>query len=96
MKDKILNLIIGILIGAIITTVGFLVYNKIVASNQDDQFEMNENGGERELSGEPGDNGEEPPEMPDGENGDDSLEMPDDDGSEPSDGIEDSDENTTI
>lgn len=47
MKNKILILIIGILIGAIITTSGFLIYNKAVVKNPKDQETMrrDRNGG---------------------------------------------------
>lgn len=40
MKNKILILIIGILIGAIITTSGFLIYNKLVIRNSKEQEKM--------------------------------------------------------
>ena len=45
MKDKILILIIGILIGAIIATGGFLIYRKISNNNQDrpGMMQMDEN-----------------------------------------------------
>jgi cell division protein FtsN len=77
MKGKILTLIIGILIGAIITTAGFLIYNKTVASSQPEMMQMDENGQMGKPDGEngeapekpDGDNGEEPPSKPDGDNG---------------------------
>lgn len=70
MKDKILTLIIGILIGAIITSVGFFVYTK-VTSNTNNNPQM-QNG---QMMGEPPSmpgNGEkpdgEPPAKPGEEN----------------------------
>ena len=73
MKDKRIFLIIGILIGAIITTGGFLIYNKSLSNNvtQPEMTQMNGNGQMQPPSndnmGEPPakpnvDNGEEPPE----------------------------------
>ena len=60
MKDKILVFIIGLLIGAVVTASGFLVYeknNKNTAQNQtQNQGQMMERP-----------NGETPPEMPDGQ-----------------------------
>ena len=38
MKDKILTLIIGILIGAILTSGGFLVYNKVNKNSSNNQM----------------------------------------------------------
>lgn len=75
MKGKILPFIIGVLVGAIIATAGFLIYNKTVANNsrQPGMMEMRGNGqmGEEQPGnmGEPptkldGDNGEEPPTKP--------------------------------
>lgn len=68
MKGKILLFIIGLLVGAIIATAGFLIYNKIVAgnTNQHGMMEMNENG--QMGKPQPG-SMEEPPEKPDGDNG---------------------------
>ena len=56
MKDKILTFIVGFLVGAIITTMGFLIYNKVIGNNskQPEMMQMNGNG-----------NMEEPPEKPD-------------------------------
>jgi hypothetical protein len=76
MKNKILTLIIGILIGAIITTIGFLVYNKIIVKNSSrpDMVQMDENG---QMSEPPsGENGE-VPEKPDGDNGEEPPAKPD-------------------
>lgn len=68
MKNKILVLIIGILIGAIITTSGFLIYNKVAVKNPKEQetMQMDENG----QSGPPSNgNMGEPPSMPNGNGG---------------------------
>jgi cell division protein FtsN len=75
MKSKILTFIIGILIGAIITTIGFLIYNKTVAqnSNQPEMMQMDGNG---QMSKPDGDNGE-APEKPDGDNGEEPPTKPD-------------------
>lgn len=75
MKNKILTFIIGVLVGAIIATTGFLIYNKIVSNNseQPEMMQMNQNGqmgGEGtenmgELPAKPsGDNNEQPPAKP--------------------------------
>lgn len=78
MKDKLITLIIGILIGAIITTAGFLIYNKFFVETQSGEMGMEQNGDMGEApdgdmgeapDGMGGGDGEEPPEMPDGENG---------------------------
>ena len=79
MKDKRIFLIIGILIGAIITTGGFLIYNKSLSNNvtQPEMTQMNGNGQMQPPSndnmGEPPakpnvDNGEEPPARPEDSN----------------------------
>lgn len=63
MKEKIIYLIIGILIGAIITTSGFFVYNKLIKKAPD--MPMNAEG----QMGRPNmENGEEPPARPDEDN----------------------------
>lgn len=63
MKEKIIYLIIGILIGAIITTSGFFVYNKLIKKAPD--MPMNTKG----QMGRPNmENGEEPPARPDENN----------------------------
>ncbi len=62
MKDKILTFIIGALVGAIITTSGFLVYEKLNTNKSDMQ------NGERPQMLEK-QNGENPPEKPDGDQG---------------------------
>ena len=74
MKDKILVFIIGLLVGAIITAGGFLIYEKNnprATQSEETNTQTTENfdrrmpGGQR-TSGEMPD-GEVPPEMPDGE-----------------------------
>ena len=59
MKEKIIYLIIGILIGAIITTSGFFVYNKLIKKPMNTKGQMG-----RPNMG----NGEEPPARPDENN----------------------------
>ena len=62
MKNRILTFIIGVLVGAIITTAGFLIYSKSINKNQ-----MNmifENNGQMQR---PGGNMGEPPEKPQGD-----------------------------
>lgn len=68
MKSKILPFIIGLLVGVIIATAGFLIYSKTVANNssQSGMMEMNENG---QMGGQQPGNMEEPPEKLDGNNG---------------------------
>lgn len=68
MKGKILTFIIGLLVGAIIATVGFLIYNKTVANNSN-QPEMMQMNGNEQMRGQQHGNMEEPPEKPDGDNG---------------------------
>ena len=61
MKKKILPFVIGILIGAIITTAGFLIYEK----TNNNGIPNKERTGEMMNRG----NGETPPDRPDGEGG---------------------------
>lgn len=64
MKNRILTFIIGILVGAIITTSGFLIYNKSINNNQTEMMKQFENNGQMQRpSGEMG----EPPEKPQGD-----------------------------
>lgn len=74
MKNNILTFIIGVLVGAIIATAGFLIYNKSVVntSNQSGMMEMNENEQMEKPSGNMG----EPPEKPDGDNGEEPPAKP--------------------
>ena len=77
MKNKILTFIIGLLVGAIIATAGFLIYNKIISNNskQPEMMQMNGNG----QMGEPSNgNMGEPPEKPSGDNGEEPPEKPND------------------
>jgi hypothetical protein len=85
MKGKVLTLIIGILIGAIIATAGFLIYNKTISANQPDIMQMDGNGqgqmgdpsnGSGQMGGQNGDMSE-PPEKPDGDNGEEPPTKPD-------------------
>ncbi len=62
MKNKILPFVIGILIGAIITTAGFLIYEK---TNTNNERPNRERAGEMMNRGD----GEIPPDRPDGEEG---------------------------
>ena len=77
MKDKIMFLIIGILIGAIITTGGFLIYNKSLSNNagQPEMTQMNGNG---QMGVPSNDNMGEPPAKPGGENGEEPPARPED------------------
>ena len=70
-------LIIGILIGAIITTAGFLIYNKSLSNNsvQPEMMQMNGNG---QMQPPSNDNMGEPPAKPDGENGEEPPARPED------------------
>ena len=72
MKGKVLTLIIGILIGAILVAGGFLIYNKnysnnsnqpkMMQTNKNGQMQPPSNGNMSEPPSKPsGDNGEEPP-----------------------------------
>lgn len=68
MKNKILTFIIGVLVGAIISTIGFLVYNKSISNNtnQPEMMQSTQNGQMMEA---PQDgNGEEPPAKPEESN----------------------------
>ena len=64
MKNRILTFIIGILVGAIITTTGFLVYNKSINNNQNEMMKQFENNGQMQR---PNGNMGEPPEKPQGD-----------------------------
>jgi len=69
MKDKILVFIIGLLIGAVVTASGFLVYEK---NNKNTTQTQNQT--QRQMMERP--NGETPPEKPDGENNNGSRPEP--------------------
>lgn len=62
MKEKICPFIIGLLLGAILATGGFLIYSKSVNNNQN-MPQMSNRMGEPPEKPE-GDNGGEPPEKP--------------------------------
>ena len=62
MKNKILPFIIGILVGAIITTVGFLIYEK---TNTNNMMQSRERAGEMMNHGD----GEIPPDKPERDGG---------------------------
>lgn len=76
MKEKILPFIIGLLVGAIITTTGFLVYSKIISNNNNGQMDQNGQMGNPPSmpNGEMGN----PPEKPDGDNGNEPPQRPED------------------
>ena len=62
MKNRILTFIIGILVGAILTTAGFLIYSKTINKNMNpnERMPMNQNGQMQMPNGEMG----EPPAKP--------------------------------
>ena len=64
MKNRILTLIIGILVGSIITTAGFLIYNKSINNKQNEMLKQFENNGQMQR---PNGNMGEPPEKPNGD-----------------------------
>ena len=60
MKNRILTLIIGVLIGAILATSGFLIYSKSINKNQNEKMPFDNN---RQMQRPDGNMGE-PPEKP--------------------------------
>ena len=70
MKNKILTFVIGVLIGAIIATAGFLIYEKTNTNNEMPNREMTEERMNRRNGEIPPDreNGEEPPARPEDSN----------------------------
>ncbi len=64
MKNRILTFVIGILVGAILTTIGFLVYNNSVIRNPNQIMKQFQNNGQFER---PNGNMGEPPEKPQGD-----------------------------
>lgn len=62
MKNRILTFIIGILVGAIITTTGFLIYNKSINNNSNEKMPFEKNGQMQRPNGYMG----EPPEKTNG------------------------------
>ena len=68
MKNKILILVIGILIGAIITTSAFLIYNKaVVKSPKEPETMRMDRNGQMQLPA--NGNMQEPPQVPNGNGG---------------------------
>ena len=74
MKDRIMYLIIGVLLGAIITTAGFFIYNKVIVkepmqTNISNQMQPPSNGNIGERPEKPdGEPSEEPPAKPENQN----------------------------
>ena len=84
MKDKIMFLIIGILIGAIIATSVFLIYNKTISNNNENSPEMMQMNSNGQMGNSPSGNMQTPPEKPNGDNGQEPPAKPDGDtGSQP-------------
>ena len=46
MKNRIFTFIIGVLVGSIITTAGFLIYSKLINKNQNEMMKPFENNGQ--------------------------------------------------
>lgn len=67
MRNKILTFIIGMLVGAILTTVGFLIYNKEV-KNDSEQPGMVQMDGNRQMGQPANGDMEEPPAKPEDSN----------------------------
>ena len=62
MKNRILTFIIGVLVGAILATAGFLIYSKTINKNQNEMTKPFQNNGQMQRpNGEVG----EPPAKPD-------------------------------
>jgi hypothetical protein len=74
MKDKIFIFIIGVLVGAVLSTGAFYIYTATTSSNCSTR-DTHMNGGEPPEKPD-GDNGGEPPEKPDGDNGEKPPEKP--------------------
>ena len=72
MKNKILIFIIGVLVGAIIATAGFLIYEKTntnkMPNREMTEERMNHRNGEFPSDRPDGENGEEPPVKPEDSN----------------------------
>ena len=70
MKDKILLFVIGVLVGAVISTGAFFAYTKATTTcntNSNNQMQMPEGNPPSMQNGQSGQNGQ-PPEMPNGNN----------------------------
>lgn len=63
MKNRVLTFIIGILVGSILVTVGFLIYNKAINKNPNEIMMPMEGNGQIQR---PDENMGNPPEKPDG------------------------------
>ena len=66
MKEKIIYLIIGVLIGAIVTTSGFLIYNKTTKNTKINERNMSNMGEPPSMDNSDNSNMSEPPSRPDG------------------------------
>lgn len=66
MKEKIIYLIIGVLIGAIVTTSGFLIYNKTTKNTKINERNMSNMGEPPSMDNSDNSNMSEPPSKPDG------------------------------
>lgn len=66
MKEKIMYLIIGVLIGAIVTTSGFLIYNKTTKNTKINERNMSNMGEPPSMDNSDNLNMSEPPTKPDG------------------------------
>jgi len=64
MRNRILTFIIGILVGALITTAGFLIYSKSINKNQNEMMKPVENNGQMQR---PNGGMGEPPAKPEGD-----------------------------
>lgn len=64
MKNRVLTFIIGILVGAILTTAGFLIYSKSINKDPNNMMRQFEDNGQMQR---PDGNMEEPPAKPDGD-----------------------------
>lgn len=64
MKNRILTFIIGVLLGAILVTAGFLIYSKTINKNQNEMTKPFQNNGQMQR---PNGNMGERPEKPQGE-----------------------------
>lgn len=70
MKNKVLVLIIGILIGALITSIGFFIYEKVNTKEQQPGF--SQNGNMPQMPNDGNGNGQTPPDKPGDSNKDSS------------------------
>lgn len=70
MKNKILTFVIGVLVGVIITTVGFLIYEKVKGDNQ------TANQGNMPQMMQDGDGKMAPPDMQSNDSGDNQITRP--------------------